>query len=96
MPIAFCSSAAATCNMAPSIATGQIHTDAWQVHVLLQMRACIQASCQTNLAGGVRWTPHVTSDGFAHAVVWEGKPFCEKSKPCMTGHSYTLLHIHVS
>jgi hypothetical protein len=65
MPVAFCSSAVATCNMAPSVATGQIHIDARQVHVLLQMHACIHASCQTSLAGGVQWTPHVTSDGFA-------------------------------
>ena len=88
MPVAFCSSAVATCNMAPSVATGQIHIDARQVHVLLQMHACIHASCQTSLAGGVQWTPHVTSDGFAQ-VFGKANHFVKQTRRAWPG-----THIH--
>ena len=79
MPVAFCFAAVATFKMAPSAATGQIHIHAWQVHVLMQMHACIHASCQTSLAGGVQWTPHVTSDGFAQ-VFGKAKHFVKQAR----------------
>ena len=34
--------------------------------------------------------------GWVCPGVWEGEPFCETNTLCMTGHWYTLLHIHVS